>query len=317
MVITFVGTDKGSNSSKKVVAAIGSMLSLSNNKRVCIIQITNDQTGVDSLFMGKAFKQSELNKLKKRGVNDKGLDALIRKASSMKLDKDHYHTACNAMLVSDNRLDVLAPSEQKSFIDNIYADNNVDTIKRIIEDAGQFYHFVLVLLPKDERVIQSFITTGDVNVCCLRQSEHEEPYVTDKRNIFVTTNFDPESAYDLKRISKEYHNDDPKAKHFAFLYNTQFRDACHELSLLKWMHKNYNVTTSDINYDFISALQNLTDIVSDTEAEEISEPMPKKRQKAPKLEKPKKRKLSDLENPAPEEMEENSEAKVSENTEEN
>ena len=302
MIITFEGTDKSNNAAKKVVAAVGSMLSLSNNKKVCIIELTNDAVGVEELLRGKKLLNTDI--FKKRGVSDKGIDALIRKASTMKLNKTHFYTAVSALMQSENRLDIVRPSSKKSFYEDLFADENIEPAKRVIQDADKFYDFVLVLMPNNAKIINEFIRLGEVNVSCIRQAGKEEPFLTDKKNTLLVTNYDPESSYDLKRISREYKDDVAKikCKFNTFLYNTQFRDSCHEFTLLSWMLKNYNVSVTDINYDFISGLQKFVDYISDTEAEETPEPTLKKRVKTPKIRDKKKRSIGDLEDVSEEEL---------------
>lgn len=279
MIITFSGTNKGNNSSKKVAAAIGAMLSLSNNKKVCIIQISNDSVGIEDLYNGKVLNQSTVG-MKELGIDEHGIDSMIRKSDTMKLLSEHYYTACNCMLKSDNRLDVLGGSKQKTFLEDVTSSEKTSSIKRIIEAADKFYNFVLVVMPNQEHIVEAFINVGETHVCCVRQSEKEEAFFTDKRNVLVVSNFDPESVYTLKYITKEYKSEGAKFKAFPMHYNTQYRDAYHGQSLLKWLYKNCNITTTDINYDFITALQKLTDYISDTEAEEIPEPSsPRKREK--------------------------------------
>lgn len=302
MIITFVGTNKGNNSAKKVAAAVGAMLSLSNNKKVCIIQISNDATGIEDFYNGKTISQASIG-MKQFGFDDHGIDGIIRKADNMKLTKEHFHTACNCMLKSDNRLDILGNSKQKTFLDNIFIDGKTDSVRRVIQSADKLYNFVLVILPNREDIVEAFINEGDVNVCCVRQSEREEPFLTDKKNVMVITNFDPESVYTVKNITKEYKSEGVRLKTFPMIYNTQFRDAYHGQVLLKWILKNCHVNTTDINYDFITALQGLTDYISDTEAEETEEPVPKKRRKNRPTKKKEKR--IHVDDPEPTEPEEN------------
>ena len=263
MIISFIGTNKGNNHCKRAAATLGGLLSLSNNKKVCVIQICNSEMGIEHLMMGKTYERNAINALN-IGVDETGIDGMIRKASSAKLSKDDYVAACKAMLNSENRLDILGVSRTKNFMELIPTENRTELIKTIIHDAEKFYKYVIVVLPNDPDVAGRFITESDINVCCVRQADHEEPYLNDKKNVFLVPDFDPESKYTLKEIRKAYHDDDPKAKIFAMPYNIQFRDACYSRELLRWMYKNYNADINDFNFTFIDKMQKFADFVSDT-----------------------------------------------------
>lgn len=262
MIISFIGTNKGNNHCKRAAATLGSLLSLNNNKKVCIIQIFNSDTGIEHLLMGKTYERNQINALN-IGVDETGIDGMIRKASSARLSKDDYLASCRAMLNSENRLDVLGVSRTKNFMELIPAENRTELIKAIIHDAEKYYKYVIVVLPNDEDIAGRFITESDINICCVRQADHEEPFLNDKKNVFLVSNFDPESKYTLKEIKKEYHDDDPKAKVFAMPYNIHFQDACFGKELLRWIYKNYNAGVNDFNYLFMEKMQLFTDYISD------------------------------------------------------
>ena len=57
MIITFVGTTKGNNSAKKAATMAAGLLSLSNNKSVCLMQINYDIVDCASYMVGKEMNQ--------------------------------------------------------------------------------------------------------------------------------------------------------------------------------------------------------------------------------------------------------------------
>lgn len=310
MIITMNGTDKGGNHVKWAAAMIGSMLSLSNNKKVCIIQLSHNVVGLETTMVGKIDKGNETgvdtNRLM---ISDNGIDNLMRKAATMKLTMDHFQNSCRCMLKTENRLDVLGISKANNFIDSLKAEGKIDDIKRIIRSADEFYNFVIVVLPSNEWISSQFIPMADHNICCVRQADAEEIYIgytkekkSDKdptvyiQNSILVTNFDEESMYNLnvvqkiyrKNIDKEELGSKIKFKVYAMPYNIRFNDACYSNDLLRWIYKNYNASISDINYNLIHSMQKFVNEITGTEEEEAFVPTLKKRQKFKKEPKEKK-----------------------------
>lgn len=311
MIITMNGTNKGGNNVKWAAAMMGSLLSLSNNKKVCIIQLSHNVVGIETTMVGKIDKENETGASANRlMVSDDGIDNLMRKAATMKLTSDHFQTSCRCMLKTENRLDVLGISKAGNFIDSLKAEGKIDDIKRIIRSANEFYNFVIVVLPSNEFISSQFIPMADHNICCVRQADVEEIYLgyrkdksSDKekdshehvQNSILVTSFDEESMYNLnaiqkmyrKSIDKEENGSKVKFKVYAMPYNIGFSDACYSNDMLRWIYKNYNAGVSDINYTLINTMQNFVNDITDTYETKQFEPTLKKKQKK---EKPKKEK---------------------------
>lgn len=301
MIITFVGTTKGNNSAKKAATMAAGLLSLSNNKSVCLMQINYDIVDCASYMVGKEMKDSASGSLDAFNTASilKGIDALISKANSMPvLSADDIYTATENMLNTENRLDVLMASKKENFDSEIRSQARLDSIARVIKsmttstddeiDKISLYDHVVIYVPNSCPRIGDIITLSDMNVCCIRQGEREEPLLNEKDNTFLVTHFDERSIYNAKYIKKAYSKDDPKARVFVMPHNVYFKDACIAQDLRTWLVKNYNPSMDEENYGFVHAMQNFVDYITDSSAVDEPEPTVKKKKKPEKKKKEKK-----------------------------
>lgn len=301
MIITFVGTEKGNNSAKKAAAMTAGLLSLANNKSVCLMQINYDNIDCVSYMIGKEMKESASGSLDAFNTTEilKGLDALTNKTNSMPvLSADDVYAATENLLKTENRLDVLGASKKENFDSEIRSQAKFDSVARVIKsltassdddtDKISFYDHVVIYIPNNCPRIGDLITMSDMNICCIRQGEREEPLLNEKNNTFLITHFDERSIYNIKYIKKAYSKDDPKAKVFVMPHNVYFKDACIAQDLRRWLVKNYNPSIDEENYDFVHAMQNFVDYITDSSAVYEPEPTVKKKKKPEKKKKEKK-----------------------------
>lgn len=294
MLITFVGTDKGNNSAKKAAALTAGLLSLSNGNRVCLLQLGYDTKDMVSLLIGKEKTESAVSVLDTFGTTEimKGLDALMSKANTESiLSADTLYSAADAMITTENRFDVMLGSKKESFDTELKSNMKFASLKKVLTsmtasendvEAEIPYDFVVLYIPNNCPRLGELVALSDINVCCVRQGEREEPLLNDTKNVFLITHYETESVYDVKYIKKAYAKDCSKAQVFPMLHNVSFKDACMGMNLRKWLVKNYAITEDDDNYEFVSKMQKFVNYISDTEQVYEPDPTPLKRQKKKK-----------------------------------
>lgn len=291
MLITFVGTEKGNNGAKKAATLAAALLSLSNNKKVCLMQLDYDTKDMVSLLVGKMKNEGVSEKLDTLGTSEimSGIDALISKANTASvLTADSLYAGVEAMVTTENRFDVLSASRKENFDAEIASNSKFAAFKRAISfmtsseadsEVIMPYDYVIMFVPYDCPRLGEIIAMSDLNVCCVRQDLREEPMLNEKNNVFLITHYDANSVYDSKFIKKAYSKDTTKAPFYVMPHNVGFKDACIAMELRRWIVKNYNVSEEDDNYDFINKMQKFVNRISNSEAVDEAEPSAKKRKK--------------------------------------
>lgn len=261
MVIMFQGTHTSNNCVTGAAATSAVLSAIKFNRKTLMIQLTGTgRTEMQMLLEGQQIEESRLvaeaNAL--RRINDRGIDALMRRAEAAKLVKEHFDSSCEPLLeakkATENMLDIAGITEKEDFIETI----QVDTVNTILKHAKEVYDNIFILLDgKNETVMKDILSLADVTVTCIGQSAKIEKYNQyDKvRNIILVTDYEPTSAYSLHYLKNQYH-----VKHvYSFPHNIGYKDACISGTLLDFLMKNYNVTNNDDNFDYIKNVLSLMD----------------------------------------------------------
>lgn len=292
MLITFVGTDQGNNSAKKAAVLSAALLSLANNKKVCLLELGYTANDMVSLLIGKEKKESAVSALDEFGTSEimKGIDALMSRANvDSSVPIDALYAAADAMITTENRFDVMMSTRKENFDAEIRSNSKFNAFLKVLNsmtksreddaESNVAYDYVILYIPNSCPRLGEIVALSDVNVCCLHQGEYEEPMLNEANNVLLVTHYDNESIYDLKHIKKAYTKDCPKAPVFAMLHNIGFKDACTALDLRKWLVKNYSLREEDDNYEFIHKMQRFVDYISDSEAAPDPEPTVNRKKK--------------------------------------
>lgn len=271
MKVMFQGAHSSDNSVMKACSVAAIMSSARYNRKTLVLQLTgSDNIDVEKYMIGKDMDEelqlNEANEVYR--INDKGIDALIRRATTAKLTKDHFDSSCIPLLEYENMLDIASMSQKKDFVDNI----TVKDIRIILKYADDVYDNIFLILDgKNQLVMQEILELCDVYVTCLAQTPRKETFNTfeSKRMLHLVTDYDNASAYSALYLKRMY-----KAKKIYLLrQNTEFKDSCLEGTLLKFMLKNVNNANGDDNYAFMKSITELMDGIMDKENwyEEIPE----------------------------------------------
>lgn len=269
MIIMFQGTNEKDNGACGAACIAAVMSAAKYNKRTLFIQMTgSDEKNIEDYLIGKKKQETEV-KLGRYQLEDKGIDALIRRAASSKLTEDGFDATCTQMLSYRHMLDVAGVTKKEDFAVSI-TKKDVETI---LKNAKKIYNNIVLLLDgKNTAIMQEILELCDVYVTCFSQQPVVEEYNSfeGKRSIKLITDYDSTSAYSAMFLKKALH----ERKIYLIPHNTGYRDAYIGGTLLSFLLKNINNTKEDDNYVFGKHCTDLAEGIMDKEDWSVVMPDP-------------------------------------------
>lgn len=272
MFIFIQGTHKDHNNAEKIASIMATMSSAKYNLKTLLLQVTEMQAPqAQKLLIGKKLEQSRI-RLEEIKINDKGIDALLRRVNTTKLVKDHFDTIGEPLLEYENMLDSIGITQKADFETILTA----KMLKSILTQSKAVYDNVFVFVNgKNQEIMAEVLGLADIVVTCFKQIPQKESYnvlpqpedekdAVAKKMIKVVTDYDPFSMYNMPFL-KKLHNE---RKIFVQPLNTNFRDACLSETLLEFLLKNMNDSSEDYNYSFMKEIFSLMEAVIESNIKE-------------------------------------------------
>ena len=105
MIVMFQGTNIENHGVTGAASIAAIMSAAKYNRKTLLIQLTNaEATNAQELLIGKKMQESQI-RMETLRIEDKGIDALIRRAETSKLIKQKFDNACEALINFENMLD--------------------------------------------------------------------------------------------------------------------------------------------------------------------------------------------------------------------
>lgn len=269
MIMMIEGTNESSNHAAEVACIVAVMSAAKYNKRTLLIQLTDvAEENTENLLIGKKKAETEV-KLGKYQLEDKGIDALIRRAVSSRLTEDGFDATCTQMLSYRHMLDVAGITKKEDFELNL----STKEIATILKNAKKVYNNVVILLNgKNTTIMQEVLELADVYITCFSQKPVVEEYNAFEgiRSLKVITDYDSASAYSAMVLKKQF----KERKIYLIPHNSGYRDACISGTLLTYLLKNINNTHEDDNYFFAKHCVELIEGIMDKEDWSVELPDP-------------------------------------------
>lgn len=269
MIVMFQGTNEANNAVTGAACIAAVMSAAKYNRKTLFIQMTESTaTNAESLLIGKKKEETEI-KLETYRLEDKGIDALVRRAETSKLVKENFDTDCEALLTYENMLDMASITKKIDFEINL----TIKDTKIIFNHAYDVYDNIFVLLNgRNTTIMQELLELCDVYVTCFSQKPQKELHnvFQGKRAIKLITDFDNTSAYSAMYLKKAYGD----KKIYLIPHNSGYRDACLSGTLLEYILRNMNNTHEDDNFTFMKHVVELMEGIMGKEdwTEQIPEP---------------------------------------------
>lgn len=262
MVLMVQGSYVSENEATAIAASIAVTAAINNNHKTLVMQLTdNKSTSALSILKGKEIAENTITELGTYQIEDKGIDALLRRASSIKLVKETFDSSTEPMLSYENYLDVADITKKNDFTKTL----SVSGMKNILKYANDVYGMIIIILDgKNEQIMAEMLELCDAYVTCIRQAPapHALNTVDGKKSYFAIADFDSNSKYNLQYLKKIYNSNNL----YAIPYNSEYHDAVISGTLLRFMLKNNVPEKEDDNSKLREAIMDLTDaVISDKE----------------------------------------------------
>lgn len=281
MIVMFQGTNIDNHGVTGAASIAAIMSAAKYNRKTLYIQLTNaDANDAEELLVGKKKQESQII-METLRIEDKGIDALIRRAETSKLIKQNFDNACEALINFENMLDLASITKKVDFEINL----TVRDVRVILHHASDIYDNVFILLNgRNTTVMQEVLELADCIVTCIGQTPKKEPYNTfeGKRELKLVADYENSSQFSAMYLKKLY----AAKKIYVMMHNSGYRDACLSGTLLEFVLRNISNSQEDENFLFIKHLTSLMEGIMDKEdwSEKIPEPVFKDEPKGKKKE---------------------------------
>ncbi|MBO5623558.1 MAG: hypothetical protein J5959_18235, partial [Butyrivibrio sp.] len=262
MVLMVQGSYVSENEATAIAASIAVTAAINNNHKTLVMQLTDNKSiSALTILKGKEIAENTITELGTYQIEDKGIDALLRRASSIKLVKETFDSSTEPMLSYENYLDVADITKKNDFTKTL----SVSGMKNILKYANDVYGMIIIILDgKNEQIMAEMLELCDAYVTCIRQAPapHALNTVDGKKSYFAVADFDSNSKYNLQYLKKIYNSNNL----YAIPYNSEYHDAVISGTLLRFMLKNNVPEKEDDNSKLREAIMDLTDaVISDKE----------------------------------------------------
>ncbi len=275
MIIMVRGLKNGLASATATTALLSAMTAIVKSKKTLALQLTSyEAPSIIDYLEGKQLKAEAINAGFKVW-KDEGIDAILVKAETSDLTKEHFDQTATSISSKENLFDVLKPTQKKEF----FAFMNKEDVKNILESAKAVYDYIFVLVTEFPEIVDIVKEKADETIVVIPQGpkvDYEEKPTN--KTTFIVNDFEANSIYTPKIMAKEY----GVKKVYTIPHNYQYRDALIEKTLLDYILKNKRDIKSDVNFDFTNSVMKLLARyvagIAEEEEEDI-EDIPKKEKK--------------------------------------
>ncbi len=272
MIITIRGLQDGQKNAASVTALLSAMTAIVRSKKTLMMQLTGfEESSALQILEGKSLREQELQMTFKM-YRDEGIDAIMVRAETSDLTKEHFDQTVTEILDKQNLFDVLKETNKREFYDFL----DKSKVRNILKGAKQVYDYIYVLLPEREEVISMVQELSDEDIVVVPQGPAVDIEFTDKPYTVIVNDFEAKSIYDSRVIAKSY----GVKKVYTLPHNYMYRDAIISQTLVDFVLENRKDMREDINYEFTSSVIKLLnkyikgEIDEDEEGEDI-ENLPK------------------------------------------
>ena len=239
---------------KSAAAVMACALSGKFNKKTLILQLTNPrQESMENIMFKKELDATTIKALEYE-FDDAGIDALMRRASSSSLEKNHFSDVAVNLHERTNMLDIIGITKKEEFERETEA--SLSNVKSLLDQANKLYDIVLVLCPNTKsNLTQKLLEFCDVSVICVPQSpryfSQSVPKTLEKQitQLLVVTDYEPESKYTLRNIAHGFGIKTNMVS--AIMHDPKFKDAYANGSIFNFIMRNLNDDPDDDIYCFM------------------------------------------------------------------
>ena len=282
MVIMFRGTNISRNNAPQTLALFAGLTVVKFGRKTLILQLSTNYS-VEEYLIGKQIKdqaiQSEINMF-----DDVGIDAMLRRVETQKIDAKHFSTFCQELYAEPNMFDLALRSKKEDFEEEIVTRER--DITKLLGYAKEVYDDIYILVDgKKDKLVGILNKLVDKSFICVPQGNVQEYAAMSDHSTILVTNFDSRSSYDLKSMQKRY----GVGEIASIPFDVSFHDFCCSKNLIRFIMTNDKVGPWDDNYALFSSVSSIIEKIHDGELMELGEPAFIFKEKAAKEEKDEKK----------------------------
>lgn len=250
MIILIRDIDNNHVDGAAATALLAGITSIGKSKKTLALQLNGfTQDSILNILYGKTITANSIRDV--YSFTDDGLDALMLRAETNDLSKEHYDECTTSLLEKENMLDVLKPTGN-SALKEFAVDST--TINDVIKSSEDVYDYIYVYIPMNEAELYSQITEySDAELILVPQGRYPDIDLSNDKTNIVIKDFEETSRYDLTYSKKRFKS----RKLYTIPHNVGFNDAILDNSLLDFILVNRNNIKTDDNYALTSSLWSL------------------------------------------------------------
>lgn len=279
MIVTVEGYNGKKNKSVRTASELAAFSAIKNGDKTLVINLINPDIDTAERMLAGVGMEEELQTDYKNNVSDDGIDSLLRQAETRMLTEEDIDKYVLPMFLHlKNRLDVATVTKNKSFNDLLLSEARFLALKRVILSARDVYENLILILDSKEKEVNDNIKAldeVDVNVVCLKQGFTKHAEVTGKNIVYVVSDYDSRSKFNLKSIEREFSDlgvFQKGAPVFKIANNIYAQDAAIAGDIIHFVGRNKEANEEDINFEWINdelALMNYVFNNKKTEKKEL------------------------------------------------
>ncbi len=242
MIVSVRDLENNLQDAAAVTALIAGVCSIVKSKKTLVLQLTDAvsaQASVLSVLSGKEIRENSIRDM--YNFQDDGLDAILLRAETADLSKEHYDDTVTKMLNRENMFDVFRPTAKSSLLDMV----KPELIKTVIRNARDIYEYIFVMIPGNNRGILDLAKeVSDENIVIIPQGRAVGEIRPDSTTSLIVKDYEPDSRFDLAGMRKKY----GVKKLYTVPHNVGFRDAVIMENTLDFILTNRKTIRDDDNY---------------------------------------------------------------------
>lgn len=218
MVTVIQGNNKKKNKAPITAAIVAGMMATVYSKRTLLIQLVdNDIESAEKILVNYTTDERDAFAKKENEITipivEEGIDGLMGSIFNQKINNDMLASYCRTIQNLRNKngkiikslLDVIPISQNDNFISNLNGkEEAIQLLIEAVQEEGMYDNVVILVDNGDENVQEMINAYADCSVYCLNQGHETKGKIFGTNIIYVVTDYESDSRYDLKTVMSNY-----------------------------------------------------------------------------------------------------------------
>ena len=274
MVTVIQGNNKKKNKAPITAAIVATMMATVYSKRTLLIQfVDNDIESAEKILINYTTEERDAFAKKENEITipivEEGIDGLMGSIFNQKIDNDMLSSYCRTIQNLRNKngkvikslLDVIPISQNDNFISNLNGkEEAVQLLIEAVQEEGMYDEVVILVDNGDENIQEMVNGFADCSVYCLNQGHETKGKVFGENVVYVVTDYESDSRYDLKTVMSNY-GLSKKDKLVKVERSIHAIDAARDGRLTRFIKANRELPPYDPDYTWSEDMKHLVGII--------------------------------------------------------